>query len=56
MSREGLITLLLRLAIAFVALEIAGVVVVFGLFAFVALGGDMPMDGGSRLRSGERPR
>jgi hypothetical protein len=48
-TRDRLIRILLRLAIAFVGLQIAIVVFVLAIFAFMALGGDMPMGGGSDL-------
>jgi hypothetical protein len=43
MTRDPLVRLLLRLAIAFVALQVAAVVLAFGLFLFVFLGGEPPM-------------
>jgi hypothetical protein len=46
-TRDRLIRILLRLAIAFVGLQIAIVVFVLAIIAFMVLGGDMPMGGGS---------
>ena len=42
MTRDQLVRVLPRLAIAFVGLQIAIVVFVLAVFAFMALGGDMP--------------
>lgn len=43
MTRDQLVRLLLRLGIAFVALQIAGFVIVLALFAYVWFGGEPPM-------------
>ncbi|WP_445151153.1 hypothetical protein [Baekduia sp. Peel2402] len=47
MTRDRLIRILLRLGIVFVALQIAAFLFVLAIFMFLALGGDMPMSGGS---------
>jgi len=47
MTRDSLIRILLRLGIAFVAIQIAAFLFVLGLIVFVSLGGEMPMAGGA---------
>lgn len=49
MTRDQLVRLLLRLAIAFVGLQIAGIVVCFAVFVFLFLGGEPPMPGDQEL-------
>jgi hypothetical protein len=49
MSRDQLVRLLLRLGILFVGLQIAVFVLFIAAFVFTALGGDIPLGGGSDL-------
>lgn len=49
MTRDRLIRILLRLGIVFVALQIAAFLVVFAIFMYMALGGDMIVSGDTDL-------